>query len=92
MAGLSETRVSDSLLTTTLANYREKMVDNIFDVYPLLSWLNGKLGNAMRGDSVKRTLDGGESIVEHLLYGQNSTVKSYAGSESLDCNAVPLLA
>lgn len=90
MAGLSETRVQDSLLTTTLANFREKMVDNIFDVYPLLSWLNGKLGTAMRGSSVKRVLDGGESLVEHLLYGQNSTVKSYAGSEELDCLTVPL--
>jgi hypothetical protein len=27
---------------------------------------------------------GGESIVEHLLYGTNSTVKSYAGAETLD--------
>ncbi len=84
MAGLVESRTWDSLLTTTLANYREKMIDNIFDVYPLLSWLNGKLGTAMRGGSVKRVLDGGESLVEHLLYGTNSTVKSYAGAESLD--------
>jgi hypothetical protein len=35
---------------------------NIFDDYPFLSWLNGKLGIAMRGDSVKRVIDGGESI------------------------------
>ena len=84
MAGLSETRVNDALLTTTLANFRKQMMDNIFDVYPTLSWMNGKLGQAMRGGSVKRSLDGGESIVEHLLYGTNSTVKSYTGYESLD--------
>ena len=60
------------------------MYDNIFDTYPLLSWLNGKLGMATRGASVKRTVDGGVSIIEHILYGQNSTVKSYAGAETLD--------
>ncbi len=61
--GLQETRTYDSLLTTTLAHYREKLIDNIFDVYPLLSWLNGKLGAAMRGGSIKRVLEGGESLV-----------------------------
>ena len=84
MAGVSETRTYDAVLTTTLANYRKQLVDNIFDDYPFLSYLNGKLGKAMRGSSVKRTVDGGESIVEHLLYGMNSTVKSYAGAEPLD--------
>lgn len=84
MSGLAESRTWDSLLTTTLANYRKTMVDNIFDVYPLLSWLNGKLGMSMRGNSVKKVLDGGESIVEHLLYGTNSTARSYSGYETLD--------
>ncbi len=63
MAGLVESRTWDALLTTTLANYREKLIDNIFDDYPLLSWLNGKLGRALRGSSVKRVISGGESIV-----------------------------
>lgn len=84
MAGLSETQVFNSLLTTTLANYRKKLIDNIFDSYPLLSWLNGKLGEALRGKSVKRTLSGGVKIYEHLLYEQSSAVKSYAGAETLD--------
>ena len=86
MAGLSETRTWDALLTTTLDNYREKLIDNIFDVYPTLSYLNGKLGRATRGDSgsVKRVLDGGVMIVEHLTYNQNSTVDSYSGAETLD--------
>jgi hypothetical protein len=83
-SGVSESRTWDALLTTTLANYREKLIDNIFDVYPFLSYLNGKLGKAIRGDTVKRTVDGGESIVEHLLYGTNDTVKSYSGAEQLD--------
>ena len=84
MPGVSETRTYDALLTTTLANYRKTLVDNIFDDYPFLSYINGKLGRAMRGGSIKRVVDGGESIVEHLLYEQNSTVKSYAGAETLD--------
>jgi hypothetical protein len=86
MAGLSETRTWDAVLTTTLANYREKLIDNIFDDYPFLSWINGKLGRAMRGqnDNVKRVIDGGESIVEHLLYETNSTVDSYSGYEQVD--------
>jgi len=84
MAGLAESRTWDSLLTTTLANYQKTLVDNIFDTYPFLSYINGKLGQKMRGGSIKRTEAGGESIVEHLMYGTNSTVKSYAGAETLD--------
>lgn len=84
MPGLTESRQWDSLLTTTLANYRNKLYDNIFDTYPFLSWLNGKLGVALRGQSVKRTLDGGESIVEQLLYAQNTTAGSYSAYEQLD--------
>ena len=84
MAGLSETRVNDAVLTTTLAEYSKTMRDQIFDVYPFLSWLNGKLGIALRGSTIKRSISGGESIVEHLMYEQNSTVGSYSGYESLD--------
>ena len=63
---------------------RDQMIDNIFDVYPTLSYLNGKLGRATRGGSVKRMLDGGVMIVEQLIYNQNSTVDSYSGAETLD--------
>lgn len=85
MAGVAETRTYDALLTTTLANFRKQLIDNIFDTYPLLSYLNGKLGRSMRGGgSIKRTVEGGESIVEHILYELNGTVKSYSGAETLD--------
>lgn len=84
MSGISETRTQDALLTTTLANYRPKMYDNIFDNYPLLSYLNGKLGQAVNGKSVKRIVSGGESIVEQLMYDVNSTASSYSGAETLD--------
>lgn len=105
MAGVSESRTWDVLLTTTLANYRQQFVDNIFDVYPFLSWLVGKLGDSLRGgigpstaggalatgpksDKKRlRILDGGESIVEQLMYEVSSAVKSYSGYETLDTTA-----
>lgn len=84
MPGVSETRVYDALLTTTLANYRQKMIDNIGDVYPTLSWLMGKLGEALKGQTRIKQLDGGESIVEHLMYEFASSVKAYSGYETID--------
>jgi len=85
MPGYTPTDITyDSLLTTTLFNYRKQIIDNIFDVFPFLSWLNGKLGIAQRGSTVKRVVDGGESIVEHLLYAANTTVNSYSGAELID--------
>lgn len=84
MAGIAESRTWDALLTTTQANYRKQLIDNIFDVFPFLSWMNGSLGEALRGSSVKRTVSGGESIVEHLLYESNSTVNSYSGAGIID--------
>jgi len=82
--GVTESREINDVLTTTMANYKNQLMDNIFDVTPLLSWMNGKLGVALRGNSVKRSLSGGESIVEQLLFEQNSTVDSYAGAGVLD--------
>lgn len=82
MPARSETRSIDAFLTTTLAEYLTTLQDNIFDDVPLLSYLNGKLGKAVNG--AKRTLKGGERIVEPLLYGRNSTAKSYAGAEQLN--------
>ena len=87
MPGVAESRTWDALLTTTLANYSEKLRDQIFDEYPLLSWFNGKLAGAMKREKLLKTVAGGESIVEHLLYEMNSTVKSYSGFETLDLTA-----
>ena len=65
----------DALLSTTLANYRDKLTDNVFTARPLTYWLNDK-GRI-------RTETGGTKIVEQLIYGQNSTVASYSGYETL---------
>jgi len=65
----------DALLSTTLANYRDKLTDNVFTARPLTYWLSDK-GRI-------RTETGGTKIVEQLIYGQNSTVASYSGYETL---------
>lgn len=84
MPGIAETRTYDALLTTTLANYRQQMIDNITDDYPTLSWLMGKLGKALTGEARLKKLDGGESIVEHIFYEFSSAVNSYSGYDVID--------
>jgi len=65
----------DALLTTTLANYRSQLTDNVFTARPLTYFLMDK-GRI-------RMLNGGTKIVEPLIYGQNNTVGSYSGYDSL---------
>ena len=69
----------DSLLSTTLANYRDQMTDNIFTARPLTNYLMDK-GRI-------RMLDGGTKIVEPLVYGLNGTVGSYSGYETISLTA-----
>lgn len=66
----------DSLLSTTLDNYRKTIEDNVFNAMPLLYWLKQK--------SRKIVLNGGAKIVIPLMYEKNSTVKSYSGYDPLD--------
>lgn len=65
----------DTLLSTTLANYRNQLTDNVFTARPLTYFLmdRGRI----------RMLDGGTKIVEPLIYGTNSTVGSYSGYDSI---------
>ena len=65
----------DALLSTTLANYRDQLTDNVFTARPLTYFLQDK-GRI-------RMLNGGTKIVETLIYGTNSTVASYSGYDSL---------
>lgn len=66
----------DQILSTTLKNYRNTLVDNVFKDRPLLDFLKRK-------DKI-RMINGGESIVEQLMYGSNSTAKSYSAWDTLD--------
>lgn len=80
--------VPDSVLSTTLANYRPTLEDNIFKANPLLYWLAGQYPavpnaqNQSRGQ--KKTLPGGESIVIPLMYEQNTTVTNYSKYSPID--------
>jgi len=65
----------DALLSTTLANYRSQLTDNVFTARPLTYTLMDK-GRI-------RMLNGGTKIVEPLIYGLNSTVGSYSGYDSI---------
>lgn len=65
----------DALLSTTLANYRDQLTDNVFTARPLTYFLMDK-GRI-------RMLSGGTKIVEPLIYGANSTVGSYSGYDSI---------
>ena len=65
----------DNLLTTTLANYRKTLTDNVFTARPLTYTLMEK-GRI-------RMLNGGTKIVEPLIYGLNDTVGSYSGYDSI---------
>jgi hypothetical protein len=69
----------DALLSTTLANYRDQLTDNIFTARPLTYFLQDK-GRI-------RMLNGGTKIVEPLIYGESSTVKSYSGYDSISLTA-----
>jgi hypothetical protein len=66
----------DALLSTTLFNYRPKMVDNIFKDSAFLA--------ALREFGGVEYQNGGERIAQPLMYGDNSTVKSYSNYETLD--------
>jgi len=69
----------DSILSTTMHNYRKSLTDNIFNSRPLLEYLmsNGRV----------RTIDGGISIVEPLLLGPGEA-NSYGPWQQISVNAV----
>ncbi len=69
----------DALLSTTLANYRPQLTDNVFTARPLTYFLMDK-GRI-------RMVDGGTKIVEPLIYGQNGTVASYSGYDTISLTA-----
>lgn len=64
------------ILSTTLKKYRKTLTDNIHKSNAVFVYL--KANGGMRSE------DGGERIVEPLMYGKNTTAKSYDGYDSLD--------
>lgn len=66
----------DTLLSTTLNNYRRELEDNVFSARPLTAWLT-KRGNI-------RMVNGGAKIITPLIYAQNDAASSYSGYDDLD--------
>lgn len=64
------------ILSTTLKKYQKTLTDNIFKSNATFFQLKQNNGT--------RTEDGGERIVEPVMYGTNSTARSYSGYETLD--------
>ena len=69
----------DALLSTTLANYRDQLTDNVFS--------DRVLTNHLMSKGRIRMINGGTKIVEPLIYGQNSTVASYSGYDTISLAA-----
>src|SRR5580765_671111 len=68
----------DTILSTTMHNYRKSLTDNIFNSRPLLEYFMSK-GRV-------RTIDGGISIVEPLLLGPGEA-NSYGSWQQIQVNA-----
>lgn len=71
------------IITTTLANYRDRMADNVLQHNPLLLRLK-KNGNT-------DAASGGTELLENLQYAENSTFSWYSGYETLDVSASDVL-
>lgn len=66
------------LVTTTFRKHRTKLVDNVTNNNALLAWI--------KRNGMKRTEDGGLTIVEPLEYAENSTYQRYSGFDVLNTN------
>lgn len=64
------------MLSTTLKKYRPTLTDNIHE--------SNAIFYALKEKGAIKTEDGGERIVEPLMYGTNDTAGSYDGYDQLD--------
>lgn len=64
------------LAATTIENYHDTMVDNIFQKHALLNHLKENGGT--------KSYDGGTKIRVPVMHGSNSTVKAFSGTDTLD--------
>lgn len=76
MAGVSQTVVHNTLLSTTFNNARDEIADNIFRKSAF--WAK------MQMEGRKDLEDGGAKLQRAVEYGVNSTIGSYEGFETVD--------
>ena len=70
------TTIDDSVLTTTLADYQKRLVDNVYNAVVMF-----KLANEA---GTKKMIDGGSSIVEHLIREKQDDGGFYLGADVLN--------
>lgn len=68
---------TDEIFATSLNNYKKTLEDNVFGAFPLFDYMNTKGGAKVLEDSAA-------PIIIPLMYGVNTTVKSYSGYDLLD--------
>lgn len=66
----------DVVLTTSLADYRKQLVDNVYNDVPVMRLLDGA--------GRKRMVDGGVSIVEHVVSQKQTDGGFYLGNDQLN--------
>lgn len=76
MSIVSETRTFDEIVSTSLDLYRDQLTDNIFTENPT--------NYALHRKGVYEAADGGVQIIEPLMYGDNETIASYSGYDTID--------
>ena len=85
----TDSRVNE-IFSTSLNNYKDTLADNIFDAYPLFEVMNKESGEINEGPDKMGTRGGlvmensSADIIEPLVYGKNTTVKSYSGYDIID--------
>lgn len=65
----------DTIATSTLQRYSSTLEDNVFSCRPFMFWLAPK----------RKSITGGRSIVKPVMSGENTTVASYTGYDTLPC-------
>lgn len=68
------TTIDDSVLTTSLADYQKRLVDNVYNSNTVLALLNRN----------RKTIDGGTSIVETLIKEKQDDGGFYLGADVLN--------
>jgi hypothetical protein len=76
LTATSETRTWDAIVSTSYDAYQEQLVDNIFK--------SNVLWYELERHGMIVPVDGGVQIIEHLMYGKNTTVSSYSGYDVID--------
>lgn len=90
MAGGATTDRFNELFSTSLNNYKKTLADNIFDAFPFFEIMNKEGGQINEGPEKMGDRGGliqepsAADIIEPLMYGKNTTVKSYSGYDVID--------